>query len=261
MQPICYLCEQPIEDNQGTYWVKGTGGIFSRGVYPHTLACAHWGKCADVVGKYFEQFSPDEKGESWFWNHLPFYTQTNEEATNSDRFIYVLKSNEYYKIGITKDIAKRMRELQTGNPIKHLFVCSSFFEDAPRFERLLHEAFAQYRVEGEWFELPPEKLEELIEILKNKNFIEQVSPLDNVVYYSHNTRVLWRNQLGIVHSLVVKPYKYEIGYNIILDTQACRDAPAVCNSGYDELVLEATGMPSIEGYNVEPIKLVRSAIA
>lgn len=254
MQPICYYCGKLIEDNQGTYWVKGTGGIFSRGVYPSTLVCAHWGNCAHVVGKYFAQFPPDEKGEFWFWNHLPFLTQSDEEVTNSGRFIYVLKSKEYYKIGIAKDVAKRMRELQTGNPVKHLFVCSSFFEDAPKFEKRLHEAFSEYRGEGEWFELPPEKLEELIEILESKDFITQVPPLDNVVYYAPDTRVLWRNQPGIIHSLVVKPYKYEVGYNVLLDVQGSRDEPEVTNSSYDELTLEEAGIPSIEGYEVKPVE-------
>jgi hypothetical protein len=254
LEPICYLCGEPIEDNQGTYWIKGTGGIFSRGIYPDTVVCAHWGKCAHVVGKYFAQFPPDERGEFWFWNHLPFYIQTTEKVTNSNRFIYVLKSRKYYKIGIAKDVEKRMRELQTGDPIKHLFVCSSFFEDAPKFEKRLHEAFDEYRVEGEWFELPPEKLEELIEILESKNFIEQVLPLNNVVYYSPGTRVLWRNQPGTIHSLVIKSYKYEVGYNIVLDTQNCRDEPEINNSSYDELILEGDGMPSVEGYEVDPVE-------
>ncbi|MEA5554191.1 GIY-YIG nuclease family protein [Anabaena cylindrica UHCC 0172] len=204
MEPICKHCGYPIEDNQGTYWVKGTGGIYSRGIYPNTVVFAHWGECADIVGQYFAQFPPDENGESWFWNHLPFHIQSDEDTTNSNRFIYVLKNREYYKIGIAKDVAKRMRKLQTGNPIKHLFVSSSFFEDAPTFERLLHEAFAEYRGEGEWFKLPPEKLEELIKILENKDFIEQIPPLDNIVYYRPGTRVLWRNQPGFVHSLVIK---------------------------------------------------------
>ncbi|MEH2217588.1 MAG: GIY-YIG nuclease family protein [Nostoc sp.] len=177
MEPICYYCEKLIENNQGTYWIKGTGGVFSRGVYPSTVVCAHRGECADFVGKYFAQFPQDQKGESWFWNRLPFYTQSDEEVTDSDRFIYILKSRQYYKIGIAKDVAKRMRELQTGDPVKHLFVSSSFFKDAPRFERRLHEAFTEYREEGEWFKLPAKKLEELIEILENKDFIEQVDNL------------------------------------------------------------------------------------
>jgi ribosomal protein L24E len=253
LEPICNFCGEPIESHQGTYWIKGTGGLFARGVYPSTVFYAHWGKCAHVLGKHFAQFPPDEKGEFWFWDHLPFSTQSGEEVTNSDRFIYVLKSGKHYKIGITKEVAKRMRELQTGDPVKHLFVCSSFFKDAPIFERLLHDTFAEYRVEGEWFELPHEKLEELIEFLGNKDFIKQVSPLDNIVYYPIGTRVLWCNRPGIVHSLVIKSYKCEIGYNIVLDTQTCKDEPEVTNSGYAELILEDAGIPSTEGYEIEPV--------
>jgi Meiotically up-regulated gene 113 len=253
LEPICYLCKRVIENNEGTYWVKGTGGIFSRGVYPSTIVFAHWGKCADVVGKYFAQFPPDEKGESWFWKPLPFSIQSDEEVTNSHRFIYVLKSGENYKIGIAKDVSKRMRELQTGDPVKHMFVYSSFSENAPDFESRLHKAFAEYRGAGEWFALPPEELEQLIEILENGDFVEQVPPLDNVVYYPSGTRVLWRKQPGIVHSLVIKSYKYEVGYNVVLDNQSDKNDPEVINAGYNELVLEDSAMPSIEGYEVEPI--------
>ncbi|MBD0344566.1 MAG: GIY-YIG nuclease family protein [Coleofasciculus sp. Co-bin14] len=252
MEPICHHCGKSILDNRGTFWIKGTGGIFARGVYPSTIVCSHWGECANKVGKEFAKICPDAEGQSWFWGHLPFYEEV-ESTSNSNRFIYVLKSGTYYKIGIAKDVAERLRNLQTGNPIEIALVSASFFENAPRFETRLHEAFSDYRTRGEWFELPPGKLEELIAILENKDFIDQVPPFDNIVYYSPGSRVRWRNQPGVVHSLVVKSYKYEVGYNITLDTQDCRDEPEVTNSGYDELVLEETGMPSTEGYEVEPV--------
>lgn len=145
---ICECCKEPIEDNQGTYWIKGKGGIFSRGIYPDSVVCAHWGKCADVLGNYFDQFSPDEKGESWFWNHLPFRIQSNDVTTNSDRFVYVLKSVEYYKIGITKNVEQRMKHHQTSHYEKLLFVCSCFVTDTPRFEKDLHKTFSEYRGGG-----------------------------------------------------------------------------------------------------------------
>ena len=68
--------------------------------------------------------------------------------------------------------------------------------------------------------------------------MDKVLPLDNVVYYHPGTRVLWRNRPGIVHSLVIKTYKYQVGYNILLDTQSSTDEPKVLNSSYGELVLE-----------------------
>jgi hypothetical protein len=256
---ICICCGKLIENNQGTYWVKGTGGIFSRGVYPDTVVYAHWGLCAKIAGDYYAKLHPDKKGEFWFWGHLPFLIQSDEQTTNSDRFIYVLKAEEYYKIGIAKNVDTRMKQHQTSNHVKLLFVCSCFSQDAPRFEKRLHRTFAEYRGEGEWFKLPPEKLEYLIEILASKDFTdpEEILPIDNIVYYAPNTRVLWRNQSGTIHSLVIKPYKFQVGYNIVLDSQTDKCSPEVDNSGYDELVLEENGKASLEGYEIEPEPIIR----
>lgn len=260
---ICNCCGKLIENNQGTYWVKGTGGIFSRGIYPDTVVSAHWGACADITGDYYEKIHPDKKGEFWFWGHLPFRVQSDEKATNPDRFVYILKqdlkSGEYYKIGITKNVDQRMKQHQTSYAEKLLFVCSYFCQDAPRFEKLLHTTFAEYRAEGEWFKLPSEKLEYLIEILVSKDFTdpEKILPIDNIVYYAPSTRVLWRNQPGTIHSLVIKPYKFQVGYNIVLDSQTDKGNPEVDNSDYDELVLEENGKASLEGYEIEPEPITR----
>ncbi|WP_445174118.1 hypothetical protein [Microcoleus sp.] len=40
-----------------------------------------------------------------------------------------------------------------------------------------------------------------------------------------------------------------------MDDQSCRDEPDITNSGYNELVLEESGVPSTEGYEVEPVEL------
>lgn len=250
--PICHLCKDPIQENRGTYWVKGTGGMHSRGVDHKSVVYAHWGRCARVVGKYFAQFPPDEKEEFWFWGRMPFTFQSDSEVTYSDKFIYILKSQDNYKIGITKDIKKRIGDLQTGNPVKILFVCSTFSENAYDFESELHNHFDEFRLQGEWFQLPPDKLEELIEILTKRDFVELKPPLDNVVYYARGTRVLWHSQPGTIHSLVIRPYEYEIGYNVVLDSQSDKNEPEVTNSGYDELVLEETQTPSLDGYRVNP---------
>ena len=102
---------------------------------------------------------------------------------------------------------------------------------------------------GEWFELPPEKVEDLIEIMENKN---KVPPLDNIVYYSPGTRVLWNGEPGVVHSLHLKSYPYEVGYNIVLDSQKRKNEPEIGNSGYSELVLEESRVRSTEGYYIDP---------
>lgn len=252
--PICQCCQQPIKDNHGTYWAWGQGGLYARGLSKKKIVYAHWGKCSKVVGRSLALESPDENGESWFWGHMPFYKEGGE-ISNKDRFIYILKSDKYYKIGITKNLDKRIDQLQTGNPHEIYLVCSTFVENTSGFERKLHKEFDQYRISGEWFDLPYEQLEKLIEIIENGDFIADELPLENIVYYAANTRVLWVDQPGVVHSLVVKPYKYQIGYNILLDSQTSGEAPEVTNAGYEELVLEATKEKSTDGYEVPPDEL------
>lgn len=62
------------------------------------------------------------------------------------------------KIGITKSLASRLAQVQTGSPHKIVFLGSLLL--APRelardFERGLHEMLSTKRLHGEWFDLEP----------------------------------------------------------------------------------------------------------
>lgn len=63
--------------------------------------------------------------------------------------IYFIQANEYIKIGYSKDPQTRLKELQTGNPIKLklLFTIPGSFEH----EKSFHEIFHAQRAKGEWF--------------------------------------------------------------------------------------------------------------
>lgn len=65
--------------------------------------------------------------------------------------IYFIRAKRHLKIGYSKDPYKRLKELQTGNPIKleMLLVMEGGFET----EKALHDYYSKYRTEGEWFEL------------------------------------------------------------------------------------------------------------
>jgi len=61
------------------------------------------------------------------------------------------------KIGISKNVKLRLMQLQTGNAnaIDLWFVIPFWRrEDAENVESYLHRLFSQYRVGGEWFDLP-----------------------------------------------------------------------------------------------------------
>lgn len=74
-------------------------------------------------------------------------------------FVYLLRStgdyDSYYKIGITrsKNIEKRIKQIQTGNHNK--VTCVNYFQSKhfSKIEKTLHNYYSHLRKEGEWFEL------------------------------------------------------------------------------------------------------------
>lgn len=68
-------------------------------------------------------------------------------------FIYLLKCDNKYKIGISKQPFKRVKQLQTGNsaPIKIVHTYESKLSS--KIETTLHNIYQMNRKIGEWFEL------------------------------------------------------------------------------------------------------------
>lgn len=81
--------------------------------------------------------------------------------------VYILKSGDYFKIGVTGgDIIKRIKSLQTGNPIKiklfGLCPCEDK-EEAFELEGCIHKYLKNYKSNGgkEWFCLTEEKVKKM----------------------------------------------------------------------------------------------------
>jgi len=70
-------------------------------------------------------------------------------------FVYLIraKGTNLYKIGVTdRRIANRLKELQTGSPIKLELVESIASDNYETIERNLHQIWSKNRAQGEWFE-------------------------------------------------------------------------------------------------------------
>ena len=75
-----------------------------------------------------------------------------------------LENQGVYKIGMTrcKDINKRKKELQTGNP-NIMFVDNTFETDYPfKIEKMLHNRFAPKQKLNEWYELEQKDIDNFI---------------------------------------------------------------------------------------------------
>jgi hypothetical protein len=81
-----------------------------------------------------------------------------QQGRASAGFVYLISADEIpkkYKIGCTKNVDRRIYQMQTVVPVTyrvlHLIRCSNMRQEEMRFHRLFHEK----RLVGEWFLLDP----------------------------------------------------------------------------------------------------------
>ena len=68
-------------------------------------------------------------------------------------YVYVLKAGPYYKIGVSSNVDKRIKQLSALPPFDLELVCLLQPDDMYTLERELHIRFAEKRKRGEWFTL------------------------------------------------------------------------------------------------------------
>lgn len=73
--------------------------------------------------------------------------------------VYIVKTPRGYKIGKTKALHSRIKQLQTGSPDKIEHVLSLVTDSMNELERELHQAFAGKRVHSEWFAMSQDDIE------------------------------------------------------------------------------------------------------
>lgn len=118
-----------------------------------------WEEVKKVVDEYYQT------GE-WFFDNLKAQAKLEEEITLNERmsghkvktppkkgFVYFVSApGQGIKIGFTTNLNSRMKSLQTASPHK-LELVGRLENVAQEEETRAHEAFYQYRLEGEWFEI------------------------------------------------------------------------------------------------------------
>lgn len=82
-------------------------------------------------------------------------------------YVYVLQmeGHDYYKIGRTVNINRRVAEISPRMPGRLIVVFAHQVGDAPFTESSLHSAFSRHRMNGEWFKLNNLNLAEIKALL------------------------------------------------------------------------------------------------
>lgn len=116
-----------------------------------------------LIGAAYERYFPSQPTQKRI---------TAQHPLNPGGYIYLLKSTSgYWKIGRTRNPDDRIQTFTVKLPFEveyeHLIPCS----DCIIAERQLHAQFADKRVNGEWFALTPEDVEEIKSITEMGVFI------------------------------------------------------------------------------------------
>lgn len=85
-----------------------------------------------------------DRTEKWLRNH-------NKREENTEGEVYLIKCADKYKIGYTKDINRRFKELDT-RPFPCELITSVYSPIAFPIEQKIHELLSEKRVTGEWYQ-------------------------------------------------------------------------------------------------------------
>lgn len=105
----------------------------------------------------------DKDLENIIYNH----SCKEKKKPKSKGYVYLMKCENKYKIGYSKDVERRIKELDN-KPFKtNLIAKSELIENPYFYEQEIHEYFEEYRIDGEWYNFEEDVLQYAINIIKN----------------------------------------------------------------------------------------------
>jgi len=93
-----------------------------------------------------------------------------ESEMEKGKHVYLIADPTFglrVKVGTTRDVTRRLNELQTGSSTDlHLITAVAYSsKTADEVEQMIHRKYASKNVRGEWFDLSPEDVKEITRIL------------------------------------------------------------------------------------------------
>ena len=130
--------------------------------YIPTYQPGFWIKPSDVkelidgLIEYMQAYSDEEiieinkhKEQEWFYSSISSNTKLNKNK-NKYGYVYVLQCADKFKIGYSKNVEQRIKQLDT-RPFPIELVFKVYSSNAYDIEQALHKTFIDYKLDGEWY--------------------------------------------------------------------------------------------------------------
>lgn len=116
-----------------------------------------------MANEWFDEVTSQEILNNFSFN----YDRLLSNGTRKNNsIIYVIRVGEFYKIGRTINLSKRISAYSTHCPYKIDPIYTVEVEYGIEFEQLLHNIFSCFLHRGEWFTLSSHALEMLSVVIK-----------------------------------------------------------------------------------------------
>ncbi|MFG6094290.1 GIY-YIG nuclease family protein [Leptothoe sp. ISB3NOV94-8A] len=190
----CNLCQKQIESEFFRWGV---------GQYQQDLFCDQLNPEThlDICPKCNQRFPVGALGPEWHWQALDATQTPKPPPLGKSGEVYLIADGRAVKIGNSRSVNKRLKELQTGNshPLKVLATQKS--DDCERLEGYLHGMFAEQHCLGEWYELDDGHIATATSVLE-RNAVSQPDALAGLDYLRRLASVYFQG-LGVGSSVVI----------------------------------------------------------
>jgi hypothetical protein len=106
----------------------------------------------------------DKQGEQDRLDEAAEREKRIEQLLLNEGFVYLIQLDEFFKIGIAKDVQKRLSSIKVSTPHSVELIKSWRCRNPLTLEKRMHAQFKQYKVQGEWFRLPEDAVNFLLAI-------------------------------------------------------------------------------------------------